>query len=308
MTPSAMRGDGKTGGNTHSHRHTSPKRSKLHFTGGGSYDIFQRARFQPVCDHLSMTGPRDAGRAREWDALSYDRVGAHMAHRGAGVLERIELRGSETVLDAGCGTGRVTAQVLERLPAGRVIALDGSTAMLDRARERLGGDPRVHFIRADLTEPLALTEAVDVIVSTSTLHWVPDHAGVFRRFADALNPGGRLHVDCGGAGNITGVQDAIRAAGVTWSPWNFRSDAQARADLEAAGFAEIATWLSHDPFELDRRDLKEYLRTVVLGSHLERLGEAAGQLFLDAVADAMPAPIIDYVRLNIDAVAGPTPP
>jgi trans-aconitate 2-methyltransferase len=231
-----------------------------------------------------------------------------MAHRGAGVLARIELDGSEVVLDAGCGTGRVTALMLERLPAGLIIALDGSAAMLDQARDRLGGDPRVQFVRADLTEPLPITRAVDVIVSTSTLHWVPDHAGVFRRFASALRPGGRLHVDCGGAGNIAGVRRAIRAAGVTWSPWNFRSDRQARDDLEAAGFTDVATWLSPDPLELDRRDLREYLRTVVLGSHLERLDDAAGELFVDAVSDAMPTPVIDYVRLNIDAVGGASAP
>jgi trans-aconitate 2-methyltransferase len=231
-----------------------------------------------------------------------------MARRGAGVLERVRLEGTEVVLDAGCGTGRVTAMLLERLPAGRVIALDGSTAMLGHARERLGGDPRVRFVLADLTEPLDLGEQVDVVVSTSTLHWVPDHAGVFRRFAALLRPGGRLYVDCGGAGNIDGVLRAIRSAGETWSPWNFRSHAEARRDLEAAGFERVETWLSPDPLELDPNDLHEYLRTVILGSYLERLDREAGEALVEAVASALPTPTIDYIRLNIDAVRPVDPP
>jgi len=253
-----------------------------------------------------MTQSEEPGRAREWDACSYDRVGAHMAHRGVGVLERIELDGSEAVLDAGCGTGRVTQLLLERLPRGRMIALDGSEAMLAQARERLGDGPRVRLMHADLGTSLEIGEPVDVIVSTSTLHWVPDHAGVFRRFASILGPGGRLHVDCGGEGNIAAVQEAIARAGGTWSPWNFRSDTAAAADLAAAGFVEVSTWLSPDPLDLDPDDLREYLRTVVLGSHLERLPQQARERFVDAVADAMPEPRIDYVRLNIDAVRGAT--
>jgi trans-aconitate 2-methyltransferase len=254
-----------------------------------------------------MNDHREIPRAREWDAQSYDRVGGHMARRGAGVLERIDLRGDEVVLDAGCGTGRVTALILERLPKGRVIALDGSARMLDQARERLDDDRRVRFVHADLTTPIDLGEDVEVVVSTSALHWVPDHLVVFRGFASMLQPGGRLHVDCGGAGNIAGVQQAIAVAGVTWSPWNFRSDADAEEALAAAGFEHISTWLHPDPLDLEPEDLSEYLRTVILGSHLERLEPAARDAFVHAVVEAMPEPRIDYVRLNIDAVRANVP-
>jgi len=77
----------------------------------------------------------------EWDAAAYDRVAAPMTERGLELVDRLELDGDETVMDAGCGTGQVTERLLARLPRGRVIALDASQAMLDRAAERLDGLP-----------------------------------------------------------------------------------------------------------------------------------------------------------------------
>src|SRR5262245_39963812 len=121
-----------------------------------------------------MTNTHDDAR-REWDAPAYDTLNAPMNERGNDAVGRLELRGDETVLDAGCGTGQVTATLLERLPHGRVIALDGSVQMLAAARERFAGDTRVAFVHADLAEPLSGPlggEPVDAIVSTSTFHWV----------------------------------------------------------------------------------------------------------------------------------------
>jgi trans-aconitate 2-methyltransferase len=112
------------------------------------------------------------------------------------------------VLDAGCGTGAVTATLLERLPRGRVVARDGSAPMLGAARERFAGDGRVSFVQADLERSLAgqlgapAPVPVDAVVSTSTFHWVRDHDALFRSLAGVLRPGGQLVVDCGGSGNI----------------------------------------------------------------------------------------------------------
>src|SRR6187431_1425343 len=94
---------------------------------------------------------------RDWDARTYDRVADPMTRWGAAVLDRLPLRGDERVLDAGCGSGRVTELLAERLPGGRVVALDGSSQMVAAARERLApfGD-RVEYVVADLLEPLPL--------------------------------------------------------------------------------------------------------------------------------------------------------
>jgi trans-aconitate 2-methyltransferase len=247
-------------------------------------------------------GPRD------WDAASYDRVSDPMTRWGTNVLGRLPLLGDETVLDAGCGSGRVTEQLLDRLPSGRVIALDGAPSMIEAARGRLARfGRRVDFVVADLERRLPLEPAsVDAIVSTATFHWVEDHAALFRHLAVVLRPGGRLVAQCGGKGNIVSVTRAIAATGERWAgPWTFASPEETRTRLAAAGFTEIEAWLTNEPTPLEPGEpLREYLRTVVLGAHLARLPEARRAPFVDAVADALPAPAIDYVRLNIVAVRG----
>jgi trans-aconitate 2-methyltransferase len=242
-------------------------------------------------------GPRD------WDGSTYDRIADPMTRWGTSVLDRLPLRGDETVLDAGCGSGRVTERLLERLPAGHVIALDGSPAMIREARARLASaGHRVTFVVADLGAPLPLAPAsVDAVLSTATFHWVPDHDALFRHLAAVLRPGGRLVAQCGGAGNIARVREAIAATGETWpGPWTFATPQETRERLHRAGFTDVEAWIHDEPTPLEPgAPLREYLRTVVLGAHLERLAPAAREPFVEAVASALPGPVIDYTRLTI---------
>ena len=246
--------------------------------------------------------PRVSG-AREWDAATYDRLSAPLTARGIAVLDRARLAPSDRVLDAGCGTGRVSAALLERLPAGRVVALDGSAAMIARAREHLGDDPRVELVHADLRSPLPVSPPVDAIVSTSTFHWVPDHAALFVRLAAVTRPGGALHVDCGGEGNIAEIVSILDALG-EGHPWTFAGVAETEAALAGAGFVDIRVWLSDDPVTLTPARLEQYLATVVLGSHLAGRLPDQGRALVREVAGRMAAPRLDYVRLNIDARRG----
>ncbi|MCW2954997.1 MAG: Methyltransferase type 12 [Conexibacter sp.] len=238
---------------------------------------------------------------REWDATTYDQMAAPMTTRGTDAVARLTLRGDETVLDAGCGTGQVTTALLERLPRGRVIALDASRRMLAVARERLGDDARITFVRADLGQPLPLAEPVDAVVSTSTFHWVRDHDALFRHLAAALRPGGQLVVDCGGAGNIASILRILEDLGETEHPWTYATPEETRARLDAAGFAAAETWRSERPTPLAPDELERYLATVVLGTHVAELGEERGAVLVREVAERMDEPLIDYVRLNVDA-------
>jgi trans-aconitate 2-methyltransferase len=228
-----------------------------------------------------------------------------MTRWGATTLDRMPLRGDETVLDACCGSGRVTEQLAERLPTGHVIALDASPSMVAAARERLGRfGERVRYVVADLGEPLPLDRAsVDAILSTAALHWVPDHDRVFAHLAVPLRPGGRLVAQCGGAGNIASVRTVLAGIGDGWTgPWTFATPEETRERLERAGFDDIDTWLHDEPTDLEPgAPFAEYLRTVVLGAHLERLPPGERDAFVAAVAAAIPDPRIDYVRLNIVA-------
>jgi trans-aconitate 2-methyltransferase len=246
---------------------------------------------------------------REWYGNSYDRISATMEALGRDVLARLELRGDELVLDAGCGSGRVTEALLERLPRGRVIGVDQNESMIEAARARLGGRAELHVV--DLLE-LELAEAADAILSTATFHWIGDHARLFERLRGALRPGGRLVAQCGGRGNI----DVLRArAGVVcerepfaehflgWvPPWNYADPVQTRERLLAAGFQSAECWLTPAPREPDHP--REFLSTIVLGPHVQLLPEELREAFMDGVMAELGEPVVvDYIRLNIDAVA-----
>ncbi|HWM12635.1 MAG TPA: methyltransferase domain-containing protein, partial [Solirubrobacteraceae bacterium] len=241
---------------------------------------------------------------RDWNAPSYERMSAPLEAMGRDVLDRLDLRGDERVLDAGCGTGRVTAALLERLPRGEVVAVDGSPAMVEAARERLGDAAELRV--ADLLE-LELDRPVDAILSTATFHWIADHDRLFARLHAVLVPGGRLAAQCGGAGNIAALKAAAERVGerepyapalAGWpGPWNFASTAETADRLRAAGFVDVWTW-SHD-VRVEPDDPREYLGTVALGSHLERLTPDLHEPFVDAVIAELDEPVVDYTRLNI---------
>jgi trans-aconitate 2-methyltransferase len=245
------------------------------------------------------------GRGRwDWDAVTYDRVADALLRWGTDVLTRLRLAGDERVLDAGCGSGRVTERLLRRLPRGSVVGLDRSAAMLGEARRRLGpASGRVVLLCADLESPLPLAVPVDAVFSTATFHWVRDHEALFRHLAAVLRPGGQLVAQCGGAGNIASVVEALGRVGDGWAgPWNFATAEETRARLEGAGFDQVDTWLQPEPTPFEPgAPLETYLETVCLGAHLDRLPAEARRPFVAAVAARLPRPEIDYVRLNIVA-------
>ena len=129
----------------------------------------------------------------EWDARAYDQLPLPHRRWGSATIRRLRLAGEETVLELGCGTGRDAELLLDALPAGRVVAVDGSAQMPAQLRLRLTGRmDRITVVRADLREPLLLDEQVDAALSVATLHWLPDHDHdvVFQTVAASLRPGG----------------------------------------------------------------------------------------------------------------------
>jgi trans-aconitate 2-methyltransferase len=238
---------------------------------------------------------------RDWDAAAYDRLPIPMTGWGRAVVDRMDLQGTERVLDAGCGTGQVTEYLRDRLPLGEVVALDGSASMIERARARLGAD-RVAYLVADLLEPIPI-DPVDAIVSTATFHWVPDHDRLFANLAQVLRPGGSLAAQCGGRGNIANVTAVLAPLGydLEWQKV-FPGPEETAERLRRAGFARIACWLAEEPTVLPREDLEDYLRAVCMGGIVEGLADDEAADLVRRVAVAMDEPRIDYVRLNIEAV------
>jgi trans-aconitate 2-methyltransferase len=249
----------------------------------------------------SHTGPR------EWDADVYHRVSESQYRWGLEVLDRLPLEGNELVLDAGCGSGRVTEALVERLPRGRVIAVDGSEEMVKKARQVLG--PKADIRHLDL-EALELEERVDAIFSNAVFHWIKDHRNLFTRLRAVLAPGGRLIAQCGGKGNVASLAETILTVAQTGEygrylaevpkAWNFASDEDTSEILGEVGFTDVRCWL--EPKEVRPEEPLAFLRTVSLGPYMKVLPEELRDPFVTEVMDRMGEPLVlDYVRLNIDA-------
>jgi trans-aconitate 2-methyltransferase len=245
--------------------------------------------------------------SRDWNAATYDRISDPQLTWALEQLERLELGGDEVVLDAGCGSGRVTALLADRVPRGRVYAVDVAPSMVEHARSALGD--RATVLCQDLAE-LDLPEPVDAAFSNATFHWVPDHERLFAALHHAIKPGGRLVAQCGGKGNI----DAFRTASdsvageepfdqyfVGWQrPWNYATAEDTEGRLERAGFTEISCWL--EPKRVELADPRPFVETVCLVRHLDPLPEGLRGPFIDRVLARAGEPLVlEYVRLNMTA-------
>jgi ubiquinone/menaquinone biosynthesis C-methylase UbiE len=257
---------------------------------------------------------------REWNSSQYHQLSDPQYQWGLKVLGRIHLRGDENVLDAGCGTGRVTAELVRRLPNGRVIAADVSENMLASARDTLAefGD-RVTYIHADMTD-LPLAGEVDVVFSTAAFHWVKDHDALFRSLHRVLKPNGRIVAQCGGGPNLEMLR--ARAAQILderpayaacfrdfREPWYYALPEQTTGRLKRLGFIDAEAWLRSTPTAIsDPARYREFLRTVILRAHVAKLPPAGQDYLLDRMtalaAHDDPPFTLDYWRLNIDARKG----
>ncbi len=244
---------------------------------------------------------------RDWDASTYDQISAPQQAWAREQLERLDLRGDEVVLDAGCGSGRVTAMLADLVPNGRVYAVDSAPSMVEHTQAALGD--RVTAYCQDLTE-LSLPEPVDAIFTNATFHWIPDHPKLFAALAATLRPGGQLVAQCGGFGNIDSFRvlaDEIAHSGEfapyfsDWTgPWNYaRADITAER-LTAAGFVDVQAWLEPRPTVID--DPEPFVRTVCVVRHLDLLPEELHAGFIRAVLARAGTPLVlEYVRLNMVA-------
>jgi trans-aconitate 2-methyltransferase len=246
----------------------------------------------------------------DWDAKAYDRLAAPQEEWSREVLARLPLKGDETVLDAGCGSGRVTRLLLDRLPEGKVIGVDGSESMVEEARRSLADyGERVELIHSDLLA-LELDEPVDAVFSNAVFHWIFDHDELFRRLRSAVKAGGLLAAQCGGEGNVANWVAAVKRAAEREpfarhladraEPWHYATAEETEARLVRAGFADVRCWLEERVVEPE--DPRHYVAVVGLAAHHEMLPPELREPFTDAVDAELPRPLVlRYVRLNIEA-------
>lgn len=256
--------------------------------------------------------------SREWNSSEYHRLSQPQVSWGKKVLARLRLRGDELILDAGCGSGRLTGELLEALPNGRAVGLDLSQNMLQTARQHLEPEfrSRISLVAADMAS-LPFVRAFDGIVSTAAFHWVMDPARLFRNLFQALRPGGWLQAQCGGAGNIARLRERMRTLAQSPSyatyladfpePWVYLDAETAAAMLRAAGFIEVKTDLESAPTIFDgRQQYFDFVKAVIVRQHIERISDPELRLqyvseLTDLAASDDPPFQLDYWRLNISA-------
>lgn len=254
-------------------------------------------------------------RHREWNSAVYHRLSGPQVRWGKKVLARLSLRGDETLLDAGCGTGRLTADLLEALPRGRVVGIDLSQNMLTSAREHLAQySDRVHLLACDLLH-LPFDRAFDGIVSTAAFHWILDHDRLFANLHSALAPGGWIEAQCGGGPNLRRLRDRADALAATpefapffagfREPWLFQAADGAAEALQRAGFVDIETSTEAALSLLTSADeYSEFVRNIIFRRHLENIPHEDGRVrFIAALTEQAaqdnPAFALDYWRLNL---------
>lgn len=260
--------------------------------------------------------------AREWDSAAYHRLSGPQLGWALKVVDRLEslaLGGDENILDAGCGTGRVTAELLRRLPRSHVTAVDASENMVREARltlQEFAGRARVE--QCDLLE-LRDNSAFDVVFSTAVFHWIKDHERLFAVLFRVLKPGGVLVAQCGGGPNLKRVRDRLqqlveskqfRKYFTGWQRvWEYPTPELTLERLQQAGFQHVSSWLDAAPVSFtDAERYREFLVAMILHPYLERLPAELHPEFQNALvreaAQDQPPFVFDYWRLNMQ---GKTP-
>lgn len=230
------------------------------------------------------------GTANSWDAADYDDGHGFVTEYGESLLDLLDPKPGERVLDLGCGTGHLTADIAER--GATAVGIDQSDEMVEQARTAY---PDLSFRRAD-ARAFAVEDRFDAAFSNAALHWVPeaDHEAVVGNVADALRPGGRFVAEMGGTGNVERIVTAtlaeLRERGYDReNPWYFPSVGEYATRLEAGGFEVRRAVLFDRPTELENG-------TDGLADWLSMFGDSLFAGLSDDERDAVVADVEDRLR------------
>ncbi len=200
---------------------------------------------------MALPGERTPGAG--WDAELYDRAAAFVWQHGSDLIDLLAPQPGERVLDLGCGTGHLTAELAAR--GASVVGLDNDPAMIEQARLSY---PALEFVHGDAAS-FRLAEPFDAVFSNAALHWVTRAAEAAACIAAALRPGGRFVAELGGKGNVQAIASALTAAlaeaGYPLAPerfpWYFPSIGEYAALLEAHGLEPVYAALFNRPTRLE---------------------------------------------------------
>ena len=193
----------------------------------------------------------------KWDANLYDNKHSFVFQYGESVLELLEVKSGERILDLGCGTGHLTEKIREQ--GAEVIGMDASPEMIAQAKANY---PELDFVVANGAS-FQFDEPFDVVFTNATLHWIKDADGVIKSVYNALKPGGRFVGEFGGKGNnqlmMAATEKVLKKHGYLKNsfvlPWYYPSTAEYATKLEAGGFrVTLATHFDRPTLLQDGRE------------------------------------------------------
>jgi trans-aconitate methyltransferase len=198
--------------------------------------------------------------ADRWDSALYEDRHSFVWKRGAELLELLDPKPDERILDLGCGTGHLTAQIAER--GAIVTGLDSSASMIAQARQNY---PKLKFTLADARD-FAAAEPFDAVFSNAALHWIQDAEAVVAAVARALKSGGRFVLEMGAKQCVARIaqalEEVLREHGYApRSPWYYQTAGEYATILERHGFEIAALWTFGRPTKLEHpeKGLREWL-------------------------------------------------
>lgn len=246
----------------------------------------------------------------KWDAGLYDAKHAFVWEKAKGVVDLLAAKPGERILDLGCGTGTLTAEIAAS--GAQVVGVDRSPEMIEEARKKF---PDLRFEVCD-ARSLKFFAEFDAVFSNAALHWIPEAASVVEGVARALKPGGRFVAEFGGKGNVQNVMSALEAAlkqlGIPTdgaNVWYYPSIAEYATLLERHHLEVREAVLFERPTKLEdgERGLATWI-TMFCGSYLERVPESKRDEFVRAAENAARPTLwksdhweLDYRRLRIAA-------
>ena len=260
-----------------------------------------------------------------WDATTYDCISDAQESWGHEILECRRWKGNEIVLDAGCGSGRLTKILSTKVPQGKVIAVDSDLAMIILAKENLAKFSNIEFIKWIFLNYL-LHEKVDVVFSNAILHWILNHKKCLNAFGKFLNLDGELLIQCGGYGNLAktlSIFNKVRRSkefhnyfcnnkgdDIWKQTWYFAKKEDTEKILQEIGFKNIQVFLEDRESKFhNKEEYFLFIKTIVLLPYLKYL---PNDMLKDKFAKSVIQEIdtnakelqwkLDFVRLNINAI------
>lgn len=256
---------------------------------------------------------------KEWDAETYDNISTVQEEFALKLIQLRNWMGKEIVIDAGCGSGRVTKILAKEIPNGKIYAVDIDVNMIDKAKANLSQFENVTVINSDLLD-LSLqiiSSKVDVIFSNAVLHWILNHQKLFNTFFELLSQNGQLLIQCGGYGNLKkaiSIFDKVKESEKfkdyfkEWKEeWYFPKPSDTEKLLNEIGYKNIKVYLSEASIGfVNKSSYSLYLKTVVLGPYLRYIpSDNDKELYLGSILNEIEQNNLemvwnlDYVRLNI---------